>query len=650
MFGLVGLLIISPLFFFNSMRRVWSVRQAVLGASTEAYGYLQVAKNEASAFDFNSADQAFQKASDAFTEAQSKLNEVNGVILAIAKLIPFAGRSIVSGEALIAAGQEIALAGQSFSRAVESLTEQTGTSNEANVSTVGLALSALQNDLGAVGQHITTASEQLDRVRLSDVPRDKRDTVRAAKDALPKIVAGYQSVETAAQAILALFGSTEERQYLVVFQNSNELRPTGGFMGSLALVAARDGRIRIVEVPGRGFLDINSTLMKKIQAPAPLTLVNPLWQAQDANWWPDWPTSAAKIGWFYEQARGYPIDGVIAVTPRLVEKLIQLTGPIELNEFKLIVTNDNLTATLQEAVETNYDRSLNQPKQVIGSLIGRLVERLFELPGHRLVEVGAVLTDAVQRRDLMIAPFDPAVAEPVNSLGWSGQLLDAPRDYLMVVDTNIGGGKTDGVVSESVDHSVSLDSAGQPTVELTITREHHGDPNDIWTKTSNVDYLRIYSPANSEFISADGFSTIGPNLFQSPSAEAVPDDDLERIDGTGLIDERSQTRISQSLGKTVFANWLEVHVGEKITARIKYRLPFTLASGSDQDYSLLVQAQPGAQNRYLTSRLNFPDRFEPVWLSPADGALVRIGQSLQSAGPLERDRSYGVIFRIKNEK
>ena len=54
-FSLAGLLIISPLFFFNSLRRAWSVKQAVLGASTEAYGYLQVAKDEAGAFYFSIA-------------------------------------------------------------------------------------------------------------------------------------------------------------------------------------------------------------------------------------------------------------------------------------------------------------------------------------------------------------------------------------------------------------------------------------------------------------------------------------------------------------------------------------------------------------------------------------------------------------------
>ena len=159
----------------------------------------------------------------------------------------------------------------------------------------------------------------------------------------------------------------------------------------------------------------------------------------------------------------------------------------------------------------------------------------------------------------------------------------------------------------------------------------------------------MYAPAGTEFISADGFSTIGSGLFKPFEADAEPDLDLDRIDGAGLIDERSQTRISQSLGKTVFANWLEVHVGKKVTAQIKYRLPFTLTSSSTQDYSLLVQAQPGAQNRYLTSQLIFPDRFEPVWLTPSDGTLIRVGQSLRSAGPLDRDQTFGVIFEISKE-
>ncbi len=648
-FTVVGLVLISPLVFFNSFRQAFKVKQEVLGASTEAYAYLQTAKAEAAEFDFTGADEAFQKASDAFSQAQSSLDKINGVILTAAKLIPFAGRTIVSGEALIKAGQEISLAGQAFSRAVNALTQPAESDSDADRPTVGLALTALNTELEAVGRHINEAARQLDRVRIKNVPRDKRAAIGAIKDALPRIVSGYQSVKDAADVTVQLFGQTEEHQYLVVFQNSNELRPTGGFMGSLALIAAQNGQLRIIDVPGRGFLDINATLTQKIIAPAPLALVNPHWQSQDANWWPDWPTSAAKINWFYEQARGYPVDGVIAVTPKLVERLIGLTGPVELADFNLTVTADNLTDVLQTEVEENYDRSLNQPKQVIGSLIGQLVERLFDLPGRRLVEVGGALAAAVQNRDLMIAPADSGLADKVDRLNWSGRILAAPRDYLMVTETNIGGGKTDQVIYETVEQAVTIEPDGRPTAELTISREHRGDPNDARTEIANVDYVRIYVPAGSELISADGFSTISPSLFKTPDQDARVDADWQRLDGNGLIDESSGTRISQAFGKTVFANWLEVHVGEKVTARIRYRLPFSLAAGTTEDYSLLVQAQPGARHRLLTNRLSWPQNYSAVWRTPVDSNLVQVGRQLQYTGPLERDRSFGVIFEIANQ-
>jgi len=38
------------------------------------------------------------------------------------------------------------------------------------------------------------------------------------------------------QNFVNILGHEERRRYLIVFQNSDEIRPTGGFMGSMALV------------------------------------------------------------------------------------------------------------------------------------------------------------------------------------------------------------------------------------------------------------------------------------------------------------------------------------------------------------------------------------------------------------------------------
>ena len=47
--------------------------------------------------------------------------------------------------------------------------------------------------------------------------------------------------------------------------------------------------------------------------------------------------------------------------------------------------------------------------------------------------------------------FDPHLQQTIENYGWSGEIKKATWDYLMVVDTNIGGGKTDRVIKEKID-------------------------------------------------------------------------------------------------------------------------------------------------------------------------------------------------------
>jgi len=89
-----------------------------------------------------------------------------------------------------------------------------------------------------------------------------------------------------------------------------------------------------------------------VKAPEPLWLVNPLWHFWDANWWPDWPTTAKNLMWFYEKSGGSTVDGVVTFTPTVVEKLLDITGPIDMSEeYGVIIDSNNFWETTQKIVE-----------------------------------------------------------------------------------------------------------------------------------------------------------------------------------------------------------------------------------------------------------------------------------------------------------
>jgi hypothetical protein len=113
----------------------------------------------------------------------------------------------------------------------------------------------------------------------------------------------------------------------------------------------------------------------------------------------------------------------------------------------------------------------------------------------------------------------------------------------MVVDTNLGGGKTDGVIEQNIDLSVEIASDGTITNTLTISRTHHGIQGLLFTGVNNVDYLRVYVPKGSVLLASDGFRAPDPALFEIPDENWIIDDDLAYGMATASLHPTSGTTI-----------------------------------------------------------------------------------------------------------
>src|SRR5690606_8343561 len=116
------------------------------------------------------------------------------------------------------------------------------------------------------------------------------------------------------------------------------------------------------------------------QAPRALQLINARWELQDANWFFDWPTSAQKIAHLYDQSGGPTVDSVIAVDTAVMEELLKFLGPVELAAYDKEIDAVNFRQILQQHVEVDYDKTLNQPKKIIADLAPLMLERLKSLP------------------------------------------------------------------------------------------------------------------------------------------------------------------------------------------------------------------------------------------------------------------------------
>lgn len=693
-FLLILILIIIPLKLLSYFPLLnWrSLEDRIMNHSQAAVGDLITAAQKASSFNFRGADNEFRSAGANFLAAQKDLASINDAVLSLAALTGNPKLKLAAeSRKFLTAGALAASLGRNLVLATDSL------------------FSGDRSDFQATLQEFLTYGRQasedaknlqssLGEVNINNLPEEYRAKFSSLESQAGVLADNLDNFVSAAERLQKILGFSRDQRYLLVFQNNRELRASGGFLGSYALLDLSRGKIRNLEVPGGGSYDTEAGLRVSVVAPEPLWLVNPLWHFWDANWWPDWPTTAKNLMWFYYKSGGPSVDGVISLTPTVVEDLLRITGPISLPEYGLIIDADNFWPTVQTIVEAKNlaktnpslvtglptttapiaaslplkqdleNNKDNKPKKIIGDLMAKILEVLPQkLNQENFLGILSLLQDNLSQKQILFYFNDPVLQNEVVSRNWGGAIAAADRDYLLVVDTNIAGQKSDAKMQEKIELDSQVAVDGTITNTLRISRAHTGIKNEPMTGVRNVDWLRIYVPRGSVLLSNSGWRRPDDKYLNQR-----PDPGWQR--NPFLIEEEAATvdpvtglKIYTENGKTVFANWLMVDPGETGLITITYRLPFNffdekkeqsgwlerlnsfLNPDAPQAYrhSLLVQKQPGARPADLVARLALPAGYQTFWRYP-DNLATGGGWLIQE--PLSGDKYWSILTSSNRER
>ncbi|KKW33280.1 MAG: hypothetical protein UY77_C0002G0028 [Candidatus Uhrbacteria bacterium GW2011_GWA2_53_10] len=625
-FVLLSFAFVLPL---HAMRMVGELREAsgeITRTSEGALSALSQGAQAALAQDSATASQAFKQANRRFSAAQDTVTSLGQTTELLLSVLPTTKTKYRSGRNLLKVGQSLATAGERLSEGFTALERQPS-------STITTRLALLSTYARAALPALVEAENALENFDPATIPEEYRAKLEELRSTLPALRASLDEFLEFAEEAHALLGGDGTKRYLLVFQNNTELRPTGGFMGSFAEVSLSEGRVEHWNVPTGGTYDLQGSIREMSAAPQPLRLLKARWEFQDANWFPDFPTSARQMIDMFESSGGPTVDGVIALNATLLVQLLGVLGPVDMPDYGREITAANFLTETQKIVELEYDRKENKPKAFIGDLANVLLARASEGTTEDFFGMLDILNRSLAERDVQVYLREEALQRRVRSLGWSGEVRAADGDYLLVVHTNLGGGKTDGVMGETIDVDVAVENDGGITNTVTIARTHYGTPNSLFTGVNNVDYLRLYVPRGSELLSARGFSIPDRLLFEEADDAWGTDEDLVYAEQTHRTHAASQTDVYEEQGKTVFGNWVQTKPGMTSTVVFTYRLPFALQTASvsptsflehvkkiaglasTDRYTFTLQKQAGVLDRTTTLRLHLPDSLHTLWSS-----------------------------------
>ncbi|MFH0854368.1 MAG: DUF4012 domain-containing protein [bacterium] len=438
-----------------------------------------------------------------------------------------------------------------------------------------------------------------------------------------------------------LMGYPEKMNYLIALQNNDELRPTGGFLGTFSVMKLEYGEIADCITHDIYHLDMPAQDVLNIEPPAPLKKYLGInkWYMRDSNWSPDWPASAKKIEWFYKnevsfnnaksnekgkatfalnknsprvlgdfiQQKGMDeIYGVIAITPEVITDLLSITGPVYAEGIEY--NKDNFVDILQYRVEKGYIQlgiPSWQRKEVISEIYKEIKIKLFDLPLEKLREVIFRIDENLKEKNILISLKDETAQSLIKEEGYGGEIKETQGDYFMVVDSNMASFKTDGVMDKKIYYNLKEEN-GRMISKLRVDYSNNGQLS--WKTTRYRTYTRVYVPKGSVLIKMDG--------------------------------AQGEAEVYEEFGKTYFASFISVEPGKTGSLYFEYELPFSVTDADK--YELYIQKQPGNNIRDLFVILDFDDEIKNYVQSDQNG--FSYATRVEWAGDLKEDRKFKVEF------
>lgn len=633
----------------GGFQRIGAVRRQAEAALSE----MAAGRAALAAGDLARGEAAFAEAGLQLKGLQAELGKTLTAAQRLLAAVDVTG-TVRDGERLLAAGADLAEAGRSLSRAVEMLLGGAVLEDEGLALTDGIIASRAVLEQAAV--RLARAAEELGSVDSPLLPAPVREQAAEAASAARRTGEALRGYLAQTEALLTLLGADRERQYLLVFQNSHELRPTGGFIGSVGLIDVDRGRIENIDIAS--VYDPDGQLREFIAPPNPLSIVTDRWYLRDVNWFVDFPTSARKMVAYFEKEGGPTVDGVVALTPHVVQALLEEAGPITMPQYGVTISADNFWEVTQDQVSYFYDREKNKPKQFLADLTPQLLNRLLAEPQQRMGALG-VLAQAAARKQLLLYFRDEPLQQRVAAAGWDGAFPRGDRTVLAVNTANVGGHKSDQFVTQQLDYDIQVRADGSADVTLQIGRTHHGPtegaglslpPEENPAVKDNVVYQRVLVPAGSELVAARGFTPAGEVPRQVWPAFDVPmaaDPDVaewqrrQRVHPSGVM-------LGQEAGAASFAHWVVTAPGQTRTVLYQFRLPAAaelprLLDPAGQ-WGVLLVKQPGDERTAVRVTVRLPRDVRVARTVPAGGVTVIDDGEFVYRGALQSDILLGAVL------
>lgn len=418
----------------------------------------------------------------------------------------------------------------------------------------------------------------------------------------------FTNLLTISPVLPEVLGYTAPKQYLLLFQNNGELRPTGGFIGSIGELTIKNGRVEEIKI--RDVYELDGQLKQHVEPPFIVRrYLQPHLYLRDSNFSPDFQLAASSAAQLYKLETGKKVDGVIGIDFTVLQQMIDAVGPLHLPNYNKTIDKQNSFSFIQSTIDDNFFPGSTGKRDILNEIFTQL-QLALNVPDNKIKAL-RLLPELLRNKHIQIALQDSTTQEVFSVNRFGGSLRDKREenseqinDFLSINEANIGVNKANIALPERyVSYGVSM-KKNQLLSHVTIRYD-----NTAGNAKKYFAYLRFMVPNG---IVVDN---VWINEEKQKTREAITD---ARIYESKSFQEPKELEISTETvdSKTMFGFPVTITQGRQTTITVDYHKEMNLPAKSF-DYSLLYIPQAGISTTHLTNQIEFPTDFRPETSIPA---------------------------------
>ncbi len=462
------------------------------------------------------------------------------------------------------------------------------------------------------------ADEIISTVVVQYFPNFAQDYILDLKSLISQGSNSVTSINSVIGFLPDVLGNSERKRFLILLQNEGEIRSTGGWISSYAIVGLEGGQIRELFVDDIYNADGTLKVQNKRFTP-PASLINALeitdYSFSVVNWDPDLYNVLLESESFVSAlGKGDDLDGLITIDIAFIQKLLDQWGGIEVPGESDLITSENIYSKIFEMHE-DFTPGSDRKTTFLANLANETVTKLLSSDFSEYQSVVSVFIDSLNEKHLQAVFKNSDATRFFDKNSWDGQLDTKYISAPIAIDWNWGGNKANLYIKR--DHSLDIEIEETEivyTYEINVVNE---STSNTYPEGDYINYTRIYIPSGSKILNIQGI-------------------------------EDNEYDIYNDSGFKVVGGWFNTPVGASNTLNLKYKITksalgtyFPLTIQTENVFSdISIFKQPGTKKESYVLNVSYPD----TWNVIESNELTSISNQLTRRFDLVSDTEFTISW------